>query len=324
MKCKGVMLGSLATVLLAGCTSTMEQIMEPALKRANVRLFYGNVSHQNGQYHGTWYSRVNADDTDGPALSQPAMRQGKTVHSSEQSWSLTLATSPADPLNDQQQRRWQQGLTQLQAIASYLDSQQQVPVAGFVRLMPAKSRVNVVTEVDDSAALPLAYTLALNNQQGADSSAYRQHMRYGLAVMGSLYQQAVDAPSLDPVKRQANAQCWKIAARPALALGQAETVKGGTKVPMLSMVLGVFKKNYERHHDPAALQLYAGTLLMKNAQHYMDAQGLSWPQKGSDERSIRASLKFCRAFIAWQGDVTTTMMPLSLADAQPDFVPPAG
>lgn len=106
--------------------------------------------------------------------------------------------------------------------------------------------------------------------------------------------------SASQLKKYANSSCWRLAVRPALAIGTDNKVK----VPAISdytldLMEDIYKSN---ESEVEATMMYGSTLLISDADEYMASLDLNWPQSGRDELEINALLDFCKLYLANNGD----------------------
>jgi len=98
------------------------------------------------------------------------------------------------------------------------------------------------------------------------------------------------------LKKYANSSCWRLAVRPALALGTTNKVK--SPPPGYGSLLNIFENMYTSNKDEAeAVLVYASGLLISSADEHMSLLDLNWPQSGRDEAEINALLDFCKSYL---------------------------
>lgn len=106
------------------------------------------------------------------------------------------------------------------------------------------------------------------------------------------------------LKKHANSACWRLAVRPALALGTAQIIKAPPSA--FSDMEATASKVYQEHRNEIPAQaFYATVLLVNEADGYMAAADLNWPLRGSDAREINALLDFCKSYLMTAKDPRT-------------------
>ncbi|HET6492705.1 MAG TPA: hypothetical protein VFG44_07010 [Burkholderiales bacterium] len=125
------------------------------------------------------------------------------------------------------------------------------------------------------------------------------------------------------VKDAANSFCWRLAARPALAAYadiQLKMGAGNQGMDNVNLVRKVSAADSKAHpQDDVLLTIYASSTVIAGADKYLEYRGLSWPRTGMDIDDINALLEYCRAFVHYEGDVTTDPMPLAYVEPIPFF-----
>lgn len=105
-----------------------------------------------------------------------------------------------------------------------------------------------------------------------------------------------DKPTASQLKKYANSSCWRLAVRPALALGTSHKVK--TPPATYTSMLGLFENMYKTNENEVeAVLMYASGLLVSDADDYMASLDINWPQTGRDETEINALLDFCASYL---------------------------
>lgn len=110
-----------------------------------------------------------------------------------------------------------------------------------------------------------------------------------------------EEPTASKLKKYANSSCWRLAVRPALALGSSHKVK--TPPATYGSMLGLFENMYkENENEVEAILVYSSGLLVSDADDYMASLDMNWPQSGRDEAEISALLDFCESYLKDEKD----------------------
>lgn len=326
----------LVVVLVAGCASMMSPLMHKIIATQDFPLWTAQVDSAGPNYAITWTSRLKGSALlahDAYAASAIEIDSGDVAK-----WRWHVLASPqvaksSDELAPSATRlyqasapnaahNWEIGMQQLHDLTAYLLGQQPKALNVTVTLVPKGSNWNASEHLEASGRVPMKIAVPFFVSEGtstADSIERLQDLREALYAVGAQFQHValvagITAAPADPaarkIKDQANSLCWGLAVRPALAAGTPLRIKDGSELGSSDKV-SLLTDYYHRYpDDPAALNLYALTLLARNAQQYLDANDLDWPQRGTDLRGINGLLAFCRTFVHYDGDIRTAPVPV--------------
>lgn len=102
--------------------------------------------------------------------------------------------------------------------------------------------------------------------------------------------------SVSKLKSYTNSNCWRLAFRPALALGTSYRVKPPPS--NFEMANQMIESMYSSNpNDAEANLLYGSTLLINDGNKYMERLDLNWPVSGDDKVEIDALMEFCKDYI---------------------------
>lgn len=219
-------------------------------------------------------------------------------------WSWLIVTREQYELSAQEKVEWDRLFVRLAQATS--------------QLLPNLSRVQLTLYLDNGEQQQVTLTTDLNSNElfvpyfhwssKGDISFLPANFSERidlLADLGSSIQQAhyvnngLPKPNDDEaaqLKKHANSACWRLAVRPALAAGTKERLKAP---PSAFLRLGdTAKAIYQANQTEVEAQtLYATVLLIKEADHYMGEQDLTWPTRGDDEVEIQALMAFCKSYL---------------------------
>lgn len=225
-------------------------------------------------------------------------------HGAENNWSWRILGTENFSLSDAEAREWDSLLSQLTQysatilpqvidteIAIYLVPGPEKHVSISTPNAPGEIRVPFVvwSEPDAETYLPDLFG------EQSDLIGY-----LGSTLQLGYYEKNLlprpEEPTASQLKKYANANCWRLAVRPALALGTDNKVK----TPAVNdYALGITEAMYTSNEDEVeATLIYTSMLLLSDADDYMASLDLNWPQSGRDETEINALLKFCSSYLA--------------------------
>lgn len=326
----------LGLVVLSGCASTLSSAIYGVVKDQNMQLHDVQIASPRAPYEITWTTKL------GTAGHQKSYKAPLVVISSGQyhnwtwtvqgpssvaaSWKIWLqhgaqqsgiTTADGQPAT----LDWQHGFERLWKVTNYLLGEKPLPMRLTLTLIPNKQAFqgSVTRSSDDK--VPVVFSAWYPTTTKVTKPAAQKRFHYyaeSLAIAGGMLERVelargvTTAPAKGAgrtIKDRANAVCWRIAGRPAIAAGTTFKFKsqsgiGGGGVNLVANI-------YQQHpNDIRAQYFYAAALTLHAASNYLASQGLKMPASGKDFSSINALLGFCRAFIHYPGDIRNKPMPL--------------
>ncbi|MGI0133720.1 MAG: hypothetical protein ACREBW_02020, partial [Candidatus Micrarchaeaceae archaeon] len=237
----------LSLIALSGCTALLGPVIYSVVKDQNVQLHNGQVLSARVPYKVTWTTKLGASGSHknytAPVTTIATgnyrdwswkVQGSAAVAKSWQIWlnhgaqtnTQTASGSQSVTLN------WQHGFETLWKITAYILGQKPLPMQLTLTLIPNNQTFEQVVTRSDGNKVPVVFSAWYPTTMKITAAATQKRFHYyaeSLAIVGGLLERVeltrgVTAAPAAPgkgrtIKDRANAFCWRLAGRPAIAAG---------------------------------------------------------------------------------------------------------
>jgi len=329
----GILAALCLELAISGCASVIAKAAHPVIERVPIPLWTVDVLSAGSPYSGVWATRFGSPD--GSYSDTIMTNPSEYLKAGNENWNLefySVHLGEELPKATLDRAGWDRDIKKTYELATYMFGATPLPVDAKIYLVSGTKGFVHEWHASSFDGVPVRYAFRYDKEvPGAsvvspDALVQRREGLSNLVYLLQKYELANGVTKgvrngddrANALKAEENSLCALLAIRPALAEGMAVKIKSGAQIS--STTLAVLKENYNRHDgSESALKMYATAVLFREAGAYMDGLHQNWPKKGTDKLELNSTLRFCRAFVKYQGNVEEQRMPAALADNEPDF-----
>lgn len=298
---KLIILGLVFNIL--GCSNLAGNLVTPLINLSDIPNVGVTYIAENNSLLWEYNSHLNSSEK---SLEEYNWHVIHTGLSNNWQWSIYSTTLLSDNNNDVSifdGEDWDNNLRLLSLYSQYLLDRPE-PLTLSIYLLPEKE-FKLSSEKSVNKIIDIPIVLSLDEVTGRSLPKNINDRVDLLAEIGEQVQMAyyelgkLPMPDEDDsqfLKKYANANCWRVAIRPALMMKSNNLVKQSPMIP--NAVLSAFKNAFAGNpKNIKVAQLYSASLLLKNVNDHLTESNLDWPMSGKDEVEINTLLSFCKNYI---------------------------
>ncbi|MGX5914223.1 hypothetical protein ACR0ST_05770 [Aliidiomarina sp. Khilg15.8] len=289
------------TVAITGCSTLVDSLVYPMIEKSDVPNVGVEYQSESNSLLWDFNSHLSSNEKSFDQYSWNVVHSGSSsdwewiLYSTKEANQGSLSTSIAED--------WDTNLASLATHSRHLLSDSG-PVKLNIYLLPEeKFHLTYQQHIDKTVEVPIF--LGVEEIKGNSLPENINDKVDLLAEVGEQVQLAyyelgkIPSPKSATaafLKKYANANCWRVAIRPALVMGSDQHIK--RPPTMAGSVMRSFKGVFESNpNDIKVAQLYSAGLLLNDVEEHLAEVDLDWPATGRDELEINALLNFCETYL---------------------------